>query len=226
MHAIEADDFARCGGDFYARGHIRAICGVLGQDAEPLIARYDADHGGSPEQAKPVPPIFDDDRIHDKGRRPTFTAAMVAAIVLVVAVIGFNLVMGRNGGGTPAQAATAGSRSQSIGPVIRPSLSATSGAAGAAGPSVGEVAAAPAGAVTVKLSAVRAASWLRITDANGRTLFSGDLAKGATRTWSDDRELRIVLGDAGAVRVWVNGKDVGKPGADGEVARLSYSAGE
>jgi transcriptional regulator with XRE-family HTH domain len=39
---IERDDYSSCGGDFYARGHIRAIARVVGLDATPLIAQYDA----------------------------------------------------------------------------------------------------------------------------------------------------------------------------------------
>ncbi|HEU5418050.1 MAG TPA: helix-turn-helix domain-containing protein, partial [Streptosporangiaceae bacterium] len=42
IERIEADDFAACGGDFYARGHIRAIARAVGIDSEPLIAQYDA----------------------------------------------------------------------------------------------------------------------------------------------------------------------------------------
>jgi transcriptional regulator with XRE-family HTH domain len=38
---IERDDYAACGGDFYARGHIRAIAKVVGTDPVPLIAEYD-----------------------------------------------------------------------------------------------------------------------------------------------------------------------------------------
>jgi cytoskeleton protein RodZ len=40
---IEHDDYASCGGDFYARGHIRAIAKVVGADPVPLIEKYDAD---------------------------------------------------------------------------------------------------------------------------------------------------------------------------------------
>ena len=39
---IEKDDFAACGGDAYARGHIRAIARVVGADPDPLIQEYDA----------------------------------------------------------------------------------------------------------------------------------------------------------------------------------------
>ena len=41
IRGIEDDDYSACGGDFYARGHIRAIAKVVGTDSEPLIAEYD-----------------------------------------------------------------------------------------------------------------------------------------------------------------------------------------
>ena len=45
VRGIEHDDFSACGGDFYARGHIRSIARVVGVDSEPLIHEYDTTHG-------------------------------------------------------------------------------------------------------------------------------------------------------------------------------------
>jgi Helix-turn-helix domain len=44
IRAIEDDDYAACGGDFYARGDIRSIAKVVGTDPEPLIREYDTRH--------------------------------------------------------------------------------------------------------------------------------------------------------------------------------------
>ena len=44
IRGIEDDDYSACGGDFYARGHIRAIAKVVGIDSEPLIRDYDTLH--------------------------------------------------------------------------------------------------------------------------------------------------------------------------------------
>ena len=41
IESIEVDDFAPCGGDFYARGHLRTLARVLGVDVTPLLATYD-----------------------------------------------------------------------------------------------------------------------------------------------------------------------------------------
>lgn len=49
---IEGDDYSACGGDFYARGHIRAIAQASGADPEPLIRAYDT--------ARRVPPLPED----------------------------------------------------------------------------------------------------------------------------------------------------------------------
>ena len=45
IRSIEQGDFSGCGGDFYARGHIRSIAAAVGVDPVPLIREYDAEHG-------------------------------------------------------------------------------------------------------------------------------------------------------------------------------------
>lgn len=50
---IEADDFSTCGGDFYARGHLRALSRELGVDSRPLIEWFD--HEYAAEAAPPTP---------------------------------------------------------------------------------------------------------------------------------------------------------------------------
>lgn len=42
IRGIESDDYSACGGDFYARGHIRSIARVVGADPAPLIREYDS----------------------------------------------------------------------------------------------------------------------------------------------------------------------------------------
>jgi cytoskeletal protein RodZ len=51
---IERDDFRYCGGDFYARGHIRAIADAVGIDSAPLIEEYDATYRSQPQDEDPA----------------------------------------------------------------------------------------------------------------------------------------------------------------------------
>ena len=56
IRAIEHDDFDACGGDFYARGHIRAIAATVSADSGALIREYDAAHpAGRPVTLEELP---------------------------------------------------------------------------------------------------------------------------------------------------------------------------
>jgi helix-turn-helix protein len=62
IRAIEADDYSGCGGDFYARGHIRSIASAVGTDPEPLVWEYDKNYRAPQEITaadafEPVRPI-------------------------------------------------------------------------------------------------------------------------------------------------------------------------
>ena len=101
---IEQGDFDACGGDFYARGHIRSIAGAVGADPVPLISEYDADHGPvSPLRAAEV---FEPTRPIKIRERHSPSLAMIVVLVLL-AIIGYaayRLVSDHNKHGHPAAA--------------------------------------------------------------------------------------------------------------------------
>lgn len=76
IRAIERDDYAMCGGDFYARGHIRAIARVVGTDPAPLIEQYDTARMPPPDQPSPPrsPGAWLHTLDHDPGRGSLATA--------------------------------------------------------------------------------------------------------------------------------------------------------
>jgi hypothetical protein len=74
----------------------------------------------------------------------------------------------------------------------------------------------------VVISATRGKSWLFVSDDQGRTLFSGQISKGVTKTFSTDVSLNLKVGNAGGVDLTVNGKKVDSIGSDGEVVSVSY----
>ncbi|TDU03869.1 cytoskeletal protein RodZ [Streptomyces sp. 846.5] len=214
IQAVEEDDFDRCGGDFYARGHIRAIAKAVGADGEALVARYDDAHGGAPSAARPIA-AFEPQKIRAERRRPNWTGAMVAAIVVVVAVIGFNLAAGKDK--TPSAEAA-------VVPSAHPSASAAPKKPAA--PKASPVAAAPAGRVTLKVSAESGDSWLLVKNSKGDQLFQGDLTKGDSKVFTDAKSLKVVYGNGGAAHLWVNGKDLGTAGSDGQVVKATYTPGD
>ncbi|MDN3353560.1 helix-turn-helix domain-containing protein [Actinomadura sp. DC4] len=203
IKAIERDDYSLCGGNFYARGHIRSIARVAGIDPEPLIGEYDDAHGGSP-QAIPARQAFEPEtpvRFRER-RAPNWSAAMIVALVLV-AVYGI------------VRVATGHDEHRSVRRAAAPAT-----ARPAPSPSAAAVPA-PRKDVTVRVKAKRA-SWLNVRDAKGKQLFSGIIRAGQTEQWKSKKRIRLLIGNGGGVHVTVNGKDIGSPGETGQVIRLSY----
>jgi cytoskeletal protein RodZ len=223
VHAIEADDFAPCGGDVYARGHIRTVAKAVHLDPAPLLAQYDADHGGRPAPT-PAAPLFEAERIRPERRGPNWTAAMVAAIVAVVGFVGFTAFKGGDDGGAKAQVAEGSTptQSKSASPTPHDKKSATP----KSDPSDSAIAAAPQDKVTVRVTAPDGKSWISAKDHNGRLLFDGLLAQGDSKTFQDSEKINLVLGDAGAIQLYVNGKKIEDDFQPGAVERLTYTKGD
>ncbi|KIF67647.1 membrane protein [Streptomyces sp. AcH 505] len=220
VHAIEQDDFSRSGGDVYARGHIRMLAQQAGIDPDPLIERFDAEHGGRPAPT-PAAPMFEAERIRPERRRPNWTAAMVAAIVAVVGFVGFTAFNGSDDSGASKSAAEGPKPDKSA---VKASPTKTADPKPA--PSDSAIAAAPRDKVTVKLTAVDAKSWISAKAHNGKLLFDGILPKGESKTFQDDEKVNLILGNAGAIELFVNGKKVSDEFESGQVERLSYTQGD
>ncbi|AZP20797.1 RodZ domain-containing protein [Streptomyces aquilus] len=222
VHAIEADDFAPCGGDVYARGHIRTLAKAVRLDPAPLLAQYDADHGGRPAPT-PAAPLFEAERIRPERRGPNWTAAMVAAIVAVIGFVGFTAFKGGDEG---AKTPVAEGASPSAGKSASPTPKSEKPESPKPDPSDSAIAAAPQDKVTVKVSAPDGKSWISAKDHNGRLLYDGLLQQGESKTFQDSEKINLVLGDAGAIQLYVNGKKIDDDWAPGAVERLTYTKGD
>ncbi|MFF0627685.1 helix-turn-helix domain-containing protein [Streptomyces sp. NPDC004296] len=223
VHAIEQDDFSSCGGDVYARGHIRALARAVSLDPQSLIERYDADHGGRPTPTVAAP-LFEAERIRSEPRRPNWTAAMVAAIVAVVGFAGFTFFSsGNKHQGGPIASDTA--KADKPGPASR-TIHPQAPQPPRPAPSDSAIAGLPKDKVTIKVTAKDGQSWISAKDANGKLLQDGLLKQGESKTFTDKERIDLVVGNAGAVQLYVNGKEVKKVGDEGSVERLSYTPGD
>lgn len=222
VHGIEQDDFSRCGGDVYARGHIRTLARAVSLDPDPLVAQYDADHGGRPSPT-PAAPLFEAERIRPERRPPNWTAAMVAAIVAVIGFVGFTLFSDGDESGSDSHMAEGPAPETKPSPPKSPT---TKPADPKPDPSDSAIAAVPKDKVTVKLSALDGKSWISAKSHNGKLLFDGTLLKGESKTFQDDERVDLIIGNAGAIELFVNGKKVEDEFEAGQVERLSYTKGD
>ena len=158
IRGIETDDYTECGGDFYARGHIRAIARAVGEDPAPLIEEFDstwrsAKETTAAEAFQPGIPLRTRER-----RRVRWTAFLA---VLVLAVLGFAGYKFASGVGKARPAATASLHASAAGPgspgqanTAQSSPVATSSAAASTGASSSAVASASPTATPVAVQAL------------------------------------------------------------------------
>lgn len=68
---------------------------------------------------------------------------------------------------------------------------------------------------------VKEKCWVRVR-ADGKLVFEGTLQPGAERTWGAGEAIDLVMGNAGGVRLTVNGEDLGPAGRPGQVVRRVF----
>jgi cytoskeleton protein RodZ len=191
IESIEVDDFVPCGGDFYARGHIRTLARILGVDAAPLLSSYDERYADAPVNPRRV---FEAELAHSGGIRatrggPNWSVLVAAVMALVLAWSIARLVM-----------------DGPVGPRDAVVLN------GSGGPNHQAAPVAPA--VPVLISAPGSGARVIVRDGAGAVVFSGDLAFGGSKTLSVSPPVRVQATD-GSVTVSVDGEDHGPLGATG-----------
>ncbi len=217
VEAIERDDYALCGGDVYARGHIRSIAKVVGLDPAPLLADFQSGHQ---DDAPAVRTIFEADKAAKPERRPNWSAAMGAVLVLLVAVGIFQASRGGSDGDGDGNDLTAG---QTTSPSAEASPS-ESVAPPPSAPSPTLVAEVPPG-VSVRLTVNGGTTWVSAV-AGETEVFEGLVHTGEVRDFGDPNRVKLVLGNAGVANLFVNGKDLGTAGGPGEVVTVTFVPGD
>ena len=205
---IEQGDFSACGGDFYARGHIRSIAGAVGADPAPLISEYDAEHG--PLHPLRAAEVFEHSKPIKIRERRSPSLAMIVVVVLL-AVIGFaayRLVSSHNNKGSHL-AGTAATSSTT--PSAHPTPKATASPSPSAAPSQ----------LVIRVTAAEDC-WISLTKASdGSQLYMGVVSAGSSMTWTEKSAVQMVLGNPGGVVLMVNGHEQ-HPNPN-TVAYLSFS---
>jgi cytoskeletal protein RodZ len=198
---LERDNFSTCGGPTYARGHIRTIARICGVgDSEVLIAF----ESQTISLSKSIRDLLNDNSATPatKERKPISWKALsgVVAGVAIFGIVGA-LIFSTSNESSEEQNVVSNSTSsnQSNGAVAEVKDS-----------------------VEVVITGVNGLSWVAVNDSTGATQFSGRIRQGESRSFNDNQLLYLVIGNAGAVQLKVNGEDLGVPGRVGEVVRLEF----
>ncbi len=195
IRGIEENDFSPCGGDFYARGHIRSMAKIVGVDPGPLIHDFDEAHGGlgqvsAAEVFEPATPI----KIRER-RPPNWSAVMALA---VIAVIIFWVVHSLAGSSHHVNNAAGGV------PTHRPSPTPTATHKPAA-------TAVQRHSVVIQLAATEDC-WIGLYSAKGTQEWQTVVSAGTTHSWTFTHHVSMEIGNPAGIMLTVNGRSMSSLG--------------
>jgi cytoskeletal protein RodZ len=202
IRAIERGDFSSCGGDFYARGHIRSIAAAVGADPVPLIREYDAEHDppgsiSAAEVFQPATPI----RIREPRRSFGLGKLLVVVILAAIAYGVYHLVA--DGGGSHPRASSV----SAVGPAATSAPSPKAKATPTPTPSPTATRKPKKPEATIVLTADQDC-WVGLTNSSGQQQYQGMIPAGQSMTWHEKHTVSLVIGNPPGIRLTVDGKNV------------------
>ena len=203
---IESDQFERCGGKAYARGHIRTSAKVLNLNADLLIEKFAQTTG---DFDRPMVDLLEENNvIKQRAPRPAISFKVLASVAagVVALLIAVPAVISLFPNDTTSPLAPS---SQGLAPSTTDQNS--------------QVVASTTSGVSLVVSGISGKSWIGIQDASGAQIFSGSITAGEVKSFSEDQLIYATIGNAAAVSLNVNGQEIGTPGGVGEVVHLSFT---
>jgi cytoskeletal protein RodZ len=226
LAAIEAGDFSRLPGTFFTKSFVRQYAEFLGvgreeieaeleriagQVAPPLIPGQEPRKEGSD-----LPPIASYARAGGDRRFVRALATLVGVVVVCATIYAVWLHRGQSGSLEPVARANPDASAEAAQPVPAALEPAPAPAAEGVG-----TAAEVRGPLWFQLVAEEA-TWVDITS-GGQRLYQGILEPNQTKTLSGLERARLVVGNAGGLRIVSNGRPMGPIGARGQVRVVMLS---
>ena len=210
LREIEKNNFVHCGGDTYARGHLRNIAPIISVDAQTLIDLYNKEH--SSELRKIHDMLLENNvtRIPAERKTVSWKSLAIVSIVVLAAIAGGQVII---------------SNSKTT---VTPTVISTPTATASAKPSptstqtqTTEVVPSVSGELSLTISAARGNSNINVVVA-GKNLYKGPLFQGETKSFNAPNSISIYLSNAGDLDLTLNGEEIAPLGARNEEIRKTF----
>ena len=216
LREMESNNFSQCGGETYARGHLRNIAIKLNVDPQDFLTAFEDEQMHVDRTMQDL--LVENNVMREpKEARKVSWKVLVTISVVSLFVAGLAQIIVSNDSSPDIPVAVEETATPTESPEATPVPTATEEVT-----PTEEAPVSTGQGVEVVINAVRAKSWLFVSDSSGRVLFSGQIAKGATKTFTTDAQLNLKIGNAGGVDLSVNGKKLDSVGVDGQVVSVSY----
>jgi cytoskeletal protein RodZ len=210
---MEANNFKHCGGDTYARGHLRNIAVLIGIEPQILIDLYNDQHAAESQRIQDS--LIDNNVMQVPREKKSLSWKVpAAASILILGVIGVVQIVVSNQSSSPVAAPTI---SASASPSVSSTPSATPTTSVVAAPST----AATHGPVTLVVSAPRGNSYIDII-VDGKDVEKGSIFQGQTKTYKGTAVISVYFSNPAGLDVTFNGKLLAPLGGQNEEVRRTF----
>ena len=210
---MEKNNFVHCGGDIYARGHLRNIAPLISADAQTMIDLYNEEHSTDSRKIHEMLVENNVTKIPTERKSVSWKTLAIASIVVIAAVaIGQIVVSNSKSTVIPTVVETvspsaAPSDESSVAPSMTPSAEVATPAA--------------TGEMTLIITAARGSSNIDVV-VDGKHLYKGSLFQGDVKSFNAPRAISIYLSNAGDLDLTLNGEALSPLGARNQEIRKTF----
>ena len=213
IRAMESNDFLPCGGDTYARGHIRNIAQITRINSQELLAMYDAEH--SVDSRSIHSQLVDNNAaaIRSENRKLSWKVLVGASlsIVLLIGVAQFAI------SAVDSEPATTSMVTEEVEPSQTPTPSPTASAAPSATSSTVN------NELTLSIAATRGNSNIDVV-IGGVHVYKGPLFQGESKSFVGETSISVFLGNSGDLDLTLNGEKLAPLGERNQEIRKTFRA--
>jgi cytoskeletal protein RodZ len=204
---MENNNFAHCGGDTYARGHLRNIANRIGLNPQILLDLYNDQHS---TENRAIQDLLVENNIMQVPREKKTISWKVPALVSVTIlfVIASVQIVTSNQDSSPTPAPSV-SASKSAEPTPAPTQSPAPAVTSKSGP------------VELTLVASRGNSYIHIV-VDGSQAEKGSMFQGESKTFKGKKVISIYLSNPAGLDLTLNGKQLAPLGGQNEEVRRTF----
>lgn len=210
---MERNDFSNCGGDIYARGHLRNIAPKLGLDAAQLVELYNEEHSIESRSINELLAENSVTRVPQEKKNLSWKvpAAFSLAILLILGiaqVVYSNINSSNTTNAAPIEGAT-----PSASPLATESAEPTPNSSTSTLPTTG--------GVTLSITASRGNSLIDIV-VDGEHVDKGSIFQGETKSFEATTSISVFFSNPAGLDVTVNGELLEPLGGQNQEVRRTF----
>jgi cytoskeletal protein RodZ len=211
---MENNKFVHCGGDTYARGHLKNIAMKLGLDPNHFVEMYNSEHSMDQRAIRDLLAENNVASIPREGKTLSWKIPALISIVVLLIIGSVQIVMSNQ---STEVVAPVVKESATPTPVAEPTETATPTPVAEST----ETSAEAAGPVTLKLSAVRGNSFINIV-VDGKSVLKGSIFQGDEKSFKAKSSISLYLSNPAGVDVTHNGKLLAPLGGQNQEVRRTF----